>query len=173
MLGTRSTGVSQSTEQQKQTLQLIWWAFLGAVVPFWWVKNTAITGEPQPGMATFILILALLAVGECVGAWIWSAKTLDGFSKKIQPGQGTQMSPQDAEALSQRVVSMTIVFLAIFEAIAVYGMVAHFVGSPYPNTFETFLIFSPVNLVAYKIRSYPQILQTLDQLGNIRKGMTF
>jgi hypothetical protein len=141
---------------------------VAAVGIYWYVHLVAGRKEPNSAVGLMIVILAVIAVGECIGGWVFNHVTLADISQQVGRAQ-LGGAPMDASGtFEQRLQATAIICLAMFEAVVVYGLVGSVVGSPYPNTFEGFAVVGLLNLVMYRLKASPTIFGLLEQLEKIR-----
>jgi len=159
---------SVSLAQRKQVMNIIWFGMTSAVGIYWYVHALAGRRDPNASVALMIMILAAISLIEGIGAWVFHRVTLAKISAQVSRVQVTPLSLETIGALQQRLQTTAIICLAMFEAIAVYGLVGSFVGSPYPNTFEWFAVAGLLNLIVYRLHAYPALFGLLDQLERSR-----
>ena len=155
-------------EQREQTLNIIWIAMTAAVGVYWYVHHLVGVRGTTPTTGLMTLLLAGISAAECAGGWIFNQRILTTIADKVSAFQLAGPSAEVRAELEQRLQSTAIICLALFEAIAVYGLVGSFIGSPYPYTFEWFAGVSLMNLVFYRLQVYPRIFQILERLEQAR-----
>lgn len=154
-----------TTAQLKQTLNLIWLMLTAAISIYWYVSNLVGGKGPQAGGDVFLIVLIGLGVVETIGAWVYAQMTVKAVATQLEVSRAGAISTQARTELENRLVTTGIICCALFEAIAVYGLVAALIGTSLPHAFEYFACFSLANLVALRLSVYPRFFDFLDQLA--------
>ncbi len=154
-----------TADHRKQVIRLTWRFMLCTMIGLWLIVFSFRSSSLQllsPVLVNLLLLGCALNFGM---AWVLNRIATGKLEQQLQPAALAMLAEPERAALTHRLQTLTMAYLALLESPALWGFLIAFLGSRDRRVFYLLALASLLGLVLFRLKVFPLVFERMDRIA--------